>query len=89
MKNVIEVSILNGKFRSENILLPSIHPYDFHRPIDFKRSQLPIRLEFTKTIIKLQGQMMSVCGTPCFSHFSNGELYMACSRVGKHPVCVC
>lgn len=33
---------------------------------------------------KSQGQTMSICGldlsTPCFSH---GQLYVACSRVGK------
>ena len=53
-------------------------------PIEFKRLQFPIRLAFAMTINKSQGQTLSVCGldlsTQCFSH---GQLYVACSRVGK------
>ncbi|KAF0739727.1 ATP-dependent DNA helicase PIF1-like [Aphis craccivora] len=44
----------------------------------------PIRLAFAMTINKSQGKKMSVCDlnlcTPCFSH---GQLYVACSQVGK------
>ncbi|CAG9840254.1 unnamed protein product [Diabrotica balteata] len=50
----------------------------------FKQIQLPIRLAFAITVNKSQGQTMSICGldlsTPCFLH---GQLYVACSRVGK------
>jgi ATP-dependent DNA helicase PIF1 len=46
---------------------------------EFKRLQYPVRLAFAMTINKAQ-----VCGinleNPCFSH---GQLYVACSRVGK------
>jgi ATP-dependent DNA helicase PIF1 len=84
MKNVVETTILNGKFRGENILLPRIPIIPTDVPIQFKRLQFPIRLAFAMTINKSQGQTMSVCGldlsTPCFSH---GQLYVACSRVGK------
>jgi hypothetical protein len=84
MKNVVEATILNGKFRGENILLPRIPIIPTDVPIQFKRLQFPIRLAFAMTINKSQGQTMSVCGldlsTPCFSH---GQLYVACSRVGK------
>lgn len=52
--------------------------------IPFKRIQLPIRLAFAMTINKAQGQTMSICGldlqNPCFAH---GQLYVACSRVGR------
>ncbi|KAF2888206.1 hypothetical protein ILUMI_17967, partial [Ignelater luminosus] len=50
----------------------------------FKRLEFPIRLAFAMTINKSQGQSLKVCGlnleNPCFSH---GELYVACSRVGR------
>ncbi|XP_015376581.1 PREDICTED: uncharacterized protein LOC107170881 [Diuraphis noxia] len=84
MKNVIEASILNGKFRGKNILKPRITIIPKDVPIQFKRIQFPIRLAFGMTINKSKGQTMSVCGldlsTPCFSH---GKLYVAYSQVGK------
>ncbi|XP_057340808.1 uncharacterized protein LOC130677904 isoform X2 [Microplitis mediator] len=84
MKNVIEAIILNGKFQGENVLLPRIPMIPTDVPIEFKRTQFPIRLAFAMTINKSQGQTLSVCGldleTPCFSH---GQLYVGCSRVGK------
>ncbi|GFY27436.1 ATP-dependent DNA helicase [Trichonephila clavipes] len=49
--------------------------------IPFKRLNC---LAFAMSINKSQGQTMSICGldleNPCFSH---GQLYVACSRVGK------
>lgn len=79
--NVIEATILNGKFKGEDVLIPRI-PTDL--PFQFKRLQFPINLAFAITINKAQGQSFSVCGInleyPCFSH---GQLYVACSRVGK------
>ncbi|CAG9826250.1 unnamed protein product [Diabrotica balteata] len=84
MKNVIEASILNGKFKGENILIPRISIIPTDVPIQFKRIQFPIRWAFAMTINKSQGQTMSICGldlsTPCFSH---RQLYVVCSRVGK------
>jgi ATP-dependent DNA helicase PIF1 len=72
MKNVIEAIILNGKFRSENILLPRIPIIPTDAPIQFKRLQFSIRLAFAMTINKSEGQTMSVCGldlsTSCFSY---------------------
>ncbi|XP_037931382.1 ATP-dependent DNA helicase PIF1-like [Teleopsis dalmanni] len=74
----------SGKFRGENILLPRIPIILTDDPIQFKRLQFPIRLAFAMTINKSQGQTLKVCGlnleNPCFSH---GQLYVACSRVGK------
>jgi ATP-dependent DNA helicase PIF1 len=88
MKIVIEVIILNGKFQSENILLPRIPIVPTDVLIQFKRLQFLIRLAFAMTINKSQGQTMSVCGldlsTSCFSH---GQLYMLCSRTIQF-VCV-
>ncbi|XP_064117892.1 uncharacterized protein LOC135223357 [Macrobrachium nipponense] len=50
----------------------------------FKRLQCPVRLAFAMTINKVQGQSLRVAGInleqPCFSQ---GQLYVACSRVGS------
>lgn len=84
MNNVIEATILNGKFKGEHVLLPRIPMIPTDMPFDFKRLQFPIRLVFAITINKAQGQSLQVCGlnleNPCYSH---GQLYVACSRVGK------
>lgn len=84
MNNVIEVTILNGKYKGENVLLPRIPMIPTETPFEFKRLQFPIRLAFAMTINKAQGQSLQVCGlnleNSCFSH---GQLYVGCSRVGK------
>lgn len=49
MKNMIEASILNGKFRGENILIPRIPIIPTDVPIQFKHIQFPIRLAFAMT----------------------------------------
>jgi ATP-dependent exoDNAse (exonuclease V) alpha subunit len=84
MNNIIEATILNGKFKGEDVLLPRIPMIPTDMPFEFKRLQFPVRLAFAMTINKAQGQSLQVCGlnlkNPCFSH---GQLYVACSRVGK------
>ncbi|GFX77249.1 ATP-dependent DNA helicase [Trichonephila clavipes] len=84
MNNVIEATILTGKFKGEDVLLPRIPMIPTDMPFEFKRLQFPVRLAFAMTINKAQGQSLQVCGlnleNPCFSH---GQLYVACSRVGK------
>ena len=84
MNNIIEATILNGKFKGEDVLLPRIPIIPTDMPFEFKRLQFPVRLAFAMTINKAQGQSLQVCGlelqNPCFSH---GQLYVACSRVGK------
>ncbi|XP_055584901.1 uncharacterized protein LOC129737764 [Uranotaenia lowii] len=84
MDNIIEATILNGKFKGEDVLLPRIPMIPTDLPFDFKRLQFPVRLAFAMTINKSQGQSLEVCGVdlerPCFSH---GQLYVACSRVGS------
>lgn len=82
--HIIEATIINGKFKGEHVLLPRIPMIQTDAPIQFKRLQFPIRLAFAMTINKAQGQSMQICGldleNSCFSH---GQLYVACSRVGK------
>ncbi|XP_003740209.1 ATP-dependent DNA helicase RRM3-like [Galendromus occidentalis] len=84
MKNLIEATILTGKYKGENVLLPRIPMIPIDLPFEFKRLQFPIRLAFAMTINKAQGQSLQVCGldleNSCFSH---GQLYVATSRVGK------
>ncbi|XP_069968843.1 uncharacterized protein [Bactrocera oleae] len=84
LNNVIEATILKGKYKGEDVLIPRIPMIPTDVPFEFKRLQFPVRLAFAMTINKSQGQSLSVCGinleNPCFSH---GQLYVACSRVGK------
>lgn len=82
--NLIEATIITGKYKGTDVLLPRIPMIPTDLPFDFKRLQFPVRLAFAMTINKAQGQSLQVCGlnlaNPCFSH---GQLYVACSRVGK------
>lgn len=81
--NLIEATIINGKYKGENVLIPRIPMITTDPSIEFKRLQFPVRVAFAITINKAQGQTLKVAGlsleTPCFSH---GQLYFACSRVG-------
>ncbi|XP_055549333.1 ATP-dependent DNA helicase PIF1-like [Wyeomyia smithii] len=82
--NIIQGTILKGKFQGEEVLIPRIPLITTDLPFEFKRIQFPVRLAFAMTINKSQGQSLEVCRVnlefPCFSH---GQLYVACSRVGK------
>ncbi|XP_073955775.1 uncharacterized protein isoform X1 [Choristoneura fumiferana] len=84
MNNVIEAKIIKGKYKGEDVLIPRIPMIPTDLPFDFKRLQFPVRLAFAMTINKSQGQSLQICGInlefPCFAH---GQLYVACSRVGK------
>ena len=75
---------MTGPFEGEAVLIPRIPMIPADPPFQFKRLQFLIRLEFAITINKAQGQSLEKCGidlyTDCFSH---GQLYTACSRVGK------
>jgi len=85
MGNVLEVTILNGKFEGEVVLLPRISMIPSDSSIPFRQLQFPICLTFAMTINKSYGQTISICGldldNPVFSH--SQLLYAACSRVGK------
>ena len=59
MKNIIEATILNGKFKGEDVLLPRIPMIPTDMPFEFKRLQFPVRLAFAMTINKAQGQSLS------------------------------
>ncbi|XP_050059845.1 ATP-dependent DNA helicase PIF1-like [Aphis gossypii] len=86
LRNINQPRLCNGtrKYKGEDVLIPRIPMIPTDVPFEFKRLQFPVRLAFAMTINKSQGQSLSVCGinleNPCFSH---GQLYVACSRVGK------
>lgn len=84
MNNVIEATILNGKFKGEDVLIPRIPMIPPDMPFEFKRLQFPVRLAFAITINKAQGQSLQVCGMDLeYPVFAHGQLYVGCSRVGK------
>lgn len=72
LNNVIEATILKGKYKGEDVLILRIPIVPIDIPFEFKRLQFPVRLAFAMTINKSQGQSLSVCGVnlenPCFSH---------------------
>lgn len=82
--NIIEATIISGSHSGESVLIPRIPLIPTDCPVQFRRLQFPIRLAYGITINKSQGQSLKVVGIkldePCFSH---GQLYVACSRVGK------
>ncbi|UYV73324.1 hypothetical protein LAZ67_10002721 [Cordylochernes scorpioides] len=84
MNNIIEATILNGKFKGQDVLLTRIPLFPPDLPFEFKRLQFHVRTAFSMNINKAQGQSLKVCGlnleVPCFSH---GQLYVASSRVGN------
>lgn len=87
--NLIEAVIMNGSAKGEAVFIPRIPVTTNNYPIEFKRLQFPVKLCFAMTINKAQGQSLSKVGLDltedCFTH---GQLYVACSRVGK-PTDLC
>jgi ATP-dependent DNA helicase PIF1 len=55
MNNIIEITILNGKYKGENVLIPRISLIPNDMAFDFKRLQFPVRLAFAMSINKSQG----------------------------------
>ena len=87
MKFVIEATILTGKFKGDDVLIPRTSMIPSDMPFQFKRLQFPVRLAFAITINKAQGQSLKICGVDLeCGVFSHGELYVACSRVGKPSI---
>jgi ATP-dependent DNA helicase PIF1 len=55
MNNIIEATILNVKFKGEDVLLPRIPMIPTDVSFEFKRLKFSVRLAFAITINKAQG----------------------------------
>jgi len=81
---VLQCTIARGQRAGQQVLIPRIElaPTDTTLPFVLRRRQFPLRLAFSMTINKSQGQTFKKVGllltTPVFSH---GQLYVGCSRV--------
>ncbi|XP_065665643.1 uncharacterized protein LOC136087065 [Hydra vulgaris] len=79
----IDAEVLTGVSSGKRVFVPRIQlaPLDSNLPFVLKRRQFPVRLAYSMTINKSQGQTFDRVGVylkrSCFSH---GQLYVACSR---------
>jgi PIF1-like helicase len=80
---VLQCHILGGKHAGNIVFIPriTIEPSAEDMPLPLSRRQFPVRLAFSMTINKSQGQSVTHVGLdlriPVFSH---GQLYVALSR---------
>ena len=84
MPHVLQATELSQEGTGEDVFIPRIPLIPTDMPFKFKCLQFPIRLCYSMSINKSQGQSMKVVGLnlsqPCFSH---GQFYVGCSRVGQ------
>jgi len=81
---VLEVKLITGQHAGETVFIPRIpnQPSDDENSFKFTRKQFPIRLCFSMTINKSQGQSVKHVGLDLSSSvFTHGQFYVAVSRV--------
>ncbi|XP_065907872.1 uncharacterized protein [Dysidea avara] len=82
----IDAEVLTGMKVGYRVLIPRIQlaPSDSGMPFVLSRCQFPLRLAYSMTINKAQGQTFAKVGLhmerPCFAH---GQLYVALSRARR------
>nr|XP_012563644.2 ATP-dependent DNA helicase pif1-like [Hydra vulgaris] len=97
--NYIDAEVLTGVSAGKRVFVPRIQlaPSDSNLSFVLKRRQFPVRLAYSMTINKSQGQTFDRVDVylkkPCFTR---GQLYVACSRtrafnslflkIDKHPI---
>ena len=103
MLKVVEVTILNGKSKGEDVLISRLPVMPTDMPFEFKRLQFDVRLAFSMTINKVQGQSLQVCRLNLENtRFAYGQLYVCmfasgkfhkiihfCARQKSNKYCVC
>ncbi|GFW65223.1 ATP-dependent DNA helicase [Trichonephila clavipes] len=83
-QNILGATILAGVGKGNSVIIPQIPIIPTDLPFQFKRVQFPVKLSFAVTINKVQGQTLKVAGVYLENQcFSQGQLYVACSRVSN------
>jgi len=81
---VLEMQLLTGSHAGETVFIPRVanEPGDDENAFKFTRRQFPIRVCFSMTINKSQGQSVKFVGLDLRSSaFTHGQFYVAVSRV--------
>ena len=85
-KNIIHARLAEGPHKGEDFIIYRIKtiPKDVKMPFEMERMQFPVRLSFSITSNKSQGQTYDFIGIDLTHHFfTHGQAYVAKSRVGS------
>ncbi|GFS73152.1 ATP-dependent DNA helicase [Trichonephila clavipes] len=61
-RHIVKVTILTGEAKGDNVLIPRIPIIPNNLPFNFKRLKFPLKVAFSMTINKSQGQTLKVAG---------------------------